>query len=182
MPRLEAPQHVGVGGITLRQWRSDDALVLRTMAQDPSIQKFTTIPRFTTGHEWSAWIAARSEDAVAGRALFLAVELGDEPVGSVNVIRLDAVHRKAELGYWLAAPHRGKGLMTTALAQMSRWCLEAYDLIRLELLVPPENEPSLRVAQRVGYTCEGLLRAFRFHEGQPLDLFCLSLLPEDTVK
>lgn len=150
--------------------------------QDASIQRFTTMPRFTTEPEWSAWIDARREDALEGRALFLAVETPSGPVGSVNIIRLEEANRKAELGFWLAPSHRGQGIMTIALGEMSRWCFDEYGFVRLELLVMPENEASLRLARRVGYTCEGLLRSYRVYQGRRLDLWCLSLLPEDQIR
>jgi RimJ/RimL family protein N-acetyltransferase len=149
--------------------------------QDALIQRFTTMPHFATEPEWSAWIDARREDALEGRALFLAVDTPSGPVGSVNIIRLDEADRKAELGFWLAPTHRGQGIMTIALAQMSRWCFEEYGFARLELLVLPENEASLRLARRVGYTCEGLLRSYRVYQGRRLDLLCLSLLSEDQI-
>lgn len=180
--RLTAPRGAHGAGQTLREWRPGDESALIASTQDTSIQRFTTMPRFTTEPEWSAWIDARREDALEGRALFLAVETPSGPVGSVNIIRLEEANRKAELGFWLAPSHRGQGIMTIALGEMSRWCFDEYGFVRLELLVMPENEASLRLARRVGYTCEGLLRSYRVYQGRRLDLWCLSLLPEDQIR
>lgn len=178
LPDLQAPD----SGLALREWRSGDERVLAGIAADASIKRFTTMPRFEAESDWTAWIEARRSDALAGRALFLAIETSAGPVGSINILRLSEGNRSAELGFWLAPAFRGQGIMTSALAQMSRWCFARYGFFRLELFVIPENEASLRLARRVGYACEGLLRSYRVFEGKRLDLWSLSLLAEDPIK
>ena len=84
-----------------------------------------------------------------------------------------ARHRRAEhrveFGYWLAPEARGRGIATRALRLIAGWSL-AGGYIRLELFTHPDNIPSGRVAERAGFTREGLRRAWDLdRDGNPVD-------------
>lgn len=60
----------------------------------------------------------------------------------------------AEVGYWTAAPARGRGVAPLALRALGDWAFEAFagdGLMRLELLHQVDNEASCRVAEKSGY-------------------------------
>ena len=61
---------------------------------------------------------------------------------------------------------------------MSRFALEELELRRLELLTDPDNVASQRVAEKVGFQREGVLRAHLPHrDGRVRDGVMFSLLP-----
>jgi RimJ/RimL family protein N-acetyltransferase len=66
----------------------------------------------------------------------------------------------AEVGYWLTQEARGRGAATIAVQLVSRWAFTVVGIDRLSLQTAPENVASQRVAQRAGFTREGLLRAW----------------------
>jgi len=66
----------------------------------------------------------------------------------------------AEVGYWLAPEARGHGAATIAVQLVSRWAFTVVGVDRLSLQTAPENVASQRVAERAGFTREGLLRAW----------------------
>ena len=72
----------------------------------------------------------------------------------------------ADIGYWLAADATGRGLMTRAVRAMTQLAFEEYGLERLTIHAEPENEASWRVAERVGYRYEGLLRGVARFDGR----------------
>jgi [ribosomal protein S5]-alanine N-acetyltransferase len=86
---------------------------------------------------------------------------------------------RGEIGYWMAREARGRGLGTRAVRLLSRWAIDALALERVELLANPANEGSQRLAERAGFTREGLLRRYRTRHGVREDLVMFSLLPED---
>jgi GrpB-like predicted nucleotidyltransferase (UPF0157 family) len=83
------------------------------------------------------------------------------------------------VGYYLAAEARGRGLATRALKLLSRWGIEELGLARIEVLAHPDNVGSQRVALRVGFQREGLLRSYRDRKGERDDLLMFSLLPHE---
>ena len=58
-----------------------------------------------------------------------------------------------EAGWVLHSDHHGKGFAAEALAALLGWA-DAQKMMRTCCLIDPENAPSLRLAQRVGYVEE----------------------------
>jgi RimJ/RimL family protein N-acetyltransferase len=54
-------------------------------------------------------------------------------------------------------------------------------MLRLELLISPENPASRRVAERCGYVQDGTLRSLHFKQGLREDTELWSRLPSDPA-
>ena len=103
-------------------------------------------------------------------------------VGVVGADDLDVgtTHR-ANLGYWLARPYWGRGLMTEAVRRYVRYALERLEVVRLTAEVFPWNEASARVLEKVGFRREGRLRRHREKDGALVDVLYYGLLREDVA-
>jgi [ribosomal protein S5]-alanine N-acetyltransferase len=86
---------------------------------------------------------------------------------------------RATVGYWLLPEARGKGLMSRALLLVTRWAFADLGLKRIGLLADPRNASSVRVAERAGFTREGVLRSWVDVNGERVDHVSYSLLPAD---
>ena len=85
----------------------------------------------------------------------------------------------AETGYWIGPADRGRGYVTEALLAVAAYAFEA-GLYRLELLAATGNVASQRVAERAGFTREGVLREARpAPGGRRSDMVLFSLLEEE---
>ena len=104
----------------------------------------------------------------------------DELLGSIALAHIDWEDHRAEMGYWVAREARGRSVASRATKLLSRHAIETLGFERLELLAHPENEASLRVALKAGYTREGLLRLYRRRRGVREDLVMFSLLASDV--
>jgi RimJ/RimL family protein N-acetyltransferase len=82
-----------------------------------------------------------------------------------------------EVGYWVAAPARGRGVATRAVRLLCAWAFAELPLARIQLHTLPGNEASERVAERAGFTREGRLRSFAEMKGRRVDITMFSLLP-----
>ena len=86
--------------------------------------------------------------------------------------------RVGHIGYWCAPEARARGITTRALRLVSRWGLEELGLGRVELITDPDNTASQRVAEKVGFRREGILRSHLLHpDGRRRDSVMFSLLP-----
>ena len=114
--------------------------------------------------------------AVADRA-------SGDVVGSIALHVLDRELANVEVGYWTAAPARGRGLTTRALRLLSDWALREAGAQRVQLRADVLNTASLRVAEKAGYTREGTLRASAFNarQGRRVDYAVFSLLPGEAT-
>jgi RimJ/RimL family protein N-acetyltransferase len=59
---------------------------------------------------------------------------------------------------------------------MARWAFSTLSIARLELTCGPDNGPSQRVAERCGFTREGVLRSHIPFKGGRRDTVIFSLL------
>jgi len=86
-----------------------------------------------------------------------------------------------EIGYWIDERHQGKGLVTEAAAALAKHALTDLALTRVEIHTNPDNSPSNRVAEKLGFTREGVLRKrFSYASDKPLrDLVFWTLFRED---
>ena len=83
-----------------------------------------------------------------------------EGSGTIGLRLFPDDRRLAEVGYSLRRRARGRGAATTALRLVSNWAIEELGIQRVNLMTAPENVASQRVAERAGFTREGLLRAW----------------------
>ena len=67
------------------------------------------------------------------------------------------------------------------LGLLTRWGFAELGLERIELRIDVENGASERVAERAGYTREGVLRSVAFKEGLRADVAVWSRLRSDPA-
>ena len=70
------------------------------------------------------------------------------------------VAQAATLGYWMGAPHAGKGRMTRAVAAVVGFGFDSLRLHRIEAACIPDNAPSIALLERNGFQREGFARAY----------------------
>ena len=128
------------------------------------------------------WARFTHEQAARGLGCYFVVTVDEEVAGAADVRLVDREDpRIGELGYLLAAPFRGRGVMSSALSLLVEWSFAGPPrLERVQALVHPDNEGSSAVLARLGFVCEGLLRSFRAAgPGRREDREMWSLLPID---
>jgi RimJ/RimL family protein N-acetyltransferase len=114
-------------------------------------------------------------------AAYAVVDPEDSLLGSASLLSIDWHRSAGVVAYWLAPESRGKGIGTSAVTMLCQWAFEALGLARLELRVDVRNEPSQRLAERVGFRREGLLRSSEEIHGARIDQYLYSLLPTDPI-
>ena len=87
----------------------------------------------------------------------------------------------ANLGYWMGERHAGKGHMTEAVRGALRFAFSDLALHRVEAACLPENEPSRRLLERVGFKREGLARGYLRINGNWCDHLLYGVLSSDRL-
>ena len=162
-------------GILLRPWREEDARVVHAACQDPAIQHWLpNLPRPYTHDDARTFVTS---GLGLGPYQFAVVDEG-HVVGSIG-LQLGS-SQTGHIGYWCAADARGRGTTTRALRRLCRYALDELGLERLDLLTDVDNLASRRVAEKVGFRCEGVMRSHLRHpDGRRRDSAMFSLLPEE---
>jgi RimJ/RimL family protein N-acetyltransferase len=168
------------GDVALRPWKRGDVEAVTAACQDPEIPRWTVVPKQYTERHARDFIAGTAADQAAGRELALAiVDRDDRVLGAVGVTNFDWADHRCEIGYWVAAEARRRGIGARAARLLARWAVGTLGMERVELLAHPGNDASQRLAERAGFTREGTLRRYRRRHGVREDLVMFSLLAED---
>lgn len=157
--------------LILRPFTLDDVPAITRACQDPEIQRWIpVIPRPYSEADARSFVEA---DNLGHQ--FAIVEAG-ELIGSIGM-RVNEF-ATGHVGYWCAKEARGRGLTSRALRLVARFGLDELGLGRLELVTDPDNTASQRVAEKVGFRREGILRSHVLHpDGRRRDSVMFSLLP-----
>jgi ribosomal-protein-alanine N-acetyltransferase len=105
------------------------------------------------------YVRERSPNGFTMRTeLQLVLEYDGKFAGALSFHTLVLEEEKAEIGYWLTADVRGKGIATQATKLLTEYGFDTIGFHRIEALVVESNKPSLKVLTNAGYVQEGVLR------------------------
>jgi ribosomal-protein-alanine N-acetyltransferase len=171
------------GPVTLRPIRLRDARVLERELMDNRtwLRKWeATNPYGPLSFDTRASIRSLQANARAGYGLPFLVEYDGEVCGQLNVSSISyGSVSSSSIGYWVSQRFAGKGITPTAVALASDYVFSQLRLHRIEICIRPENAPSLRVVEKLGYRYEGLRRRFIHINGDWRDHFCFGLVAEE---
>lgn len=102
-------------------------------------------------------------------------------LGMVSLHRIDWMRRSGGIGYWVRRSEWGRGIAPEAARAMLDVAFVECGLHRVEVLVAPENKPSQRVVDKVGFVREGVARGAEFVNGSHLDHIQYALLRSDVM-
>ena len=172
-PRVPPPYAIRAERLTLRCWEPRDAPLLKD-ALDTSLEHL---------RPWMPWAADEPrplDDKVELLRTFRGrFDLGEDFVYGIfepdesEVIGGSGLHTRVgpgalEIGYWIRASRVGSGLAREAAAALTVVAFRVCGVDRVEILVDPENAPSLRIPRALGFTEEATLRRrLPAKEGEP---------------
>lgn len=93
---------------------------------------------------------------------------GGALIGGLGFDGLANGHR-AEIGYWLAKPFWGRGIMTDVVRGACEFAVTTWGLVRVTAHVFESNLASARVLEKCGFVLEGRLRKHHLKDGKFLD-------------
>lgn len=86
----------------------------------------------------------------------------------------------ATLGYWVDQARAGRGIAPTAVALVTDHCFQVLGLHRMEINIRPENGPSLRVVEKLGFRDEGYRPRYLHINGEWADHRTFALTSEEV--
>lgn len=162
----------------IRPWRPGDAADLASALNNRKVLDNLRdgLPFPYTAADAADYISAML--AADRNAVFpWAIDVAGTAVGSIGVFRRENIHfRTAELGYYLAEPYWGRGLMTAAVRQTVRAIFTDTDILRIFAEPFAHNIGSCRVLEKAGFQMEGVLRANAVKNGRILDMKLYALV------
>ena len=161
---------------TLRSWKLSDIDSLVKYANNSDIAKFMTdkFPHPYTRDAGFAFISFATKD---NPKHIFAIDVNGEAVGGIGLHPKEDIESKnAELGYWLAEPFWGNGIITKAIGQMLEFGFKTYDINRIFARPFGTNIASQRVLEKSGFTFECKFEKTLLKNGIALDELYYSFL------
>jgi RimJ/RimL family protein N-acetyltransferase len=149
IPLPDPPLHEG--DLALRPWRPGDGPALAAGWADPEVARWTGVPSTTDTAAAERWIAGEADRRARGLALDLAIEVDDEVVGEIGLLNVDGEPGTAEIGWWVAPTHRGRGIAGTAAQLVASWAVDELSVTTVIARCDAENPASVRVAEAAGF-------------------------------
>lgn len=172
------------GDITLRAVKIRDAKLLEQelMENRGWLRKWeATSPYAPMSFDTRASIRGLLSHSRTGNGLPFIIESNGELAGQLNVSSITwGSLSSATIGYWVSERFAGKGITPTVVALATDYCFFQLGLHRMEICIRPENAPSLRVVEKLGFRYEGLRRRYIHINGEWRDHFCFALVAEEV--
>jgi ribosomal-protein-alanine N-acetyltransferase len=154
---------------TLRPWTISDLDNLVKYAGNPKIAKNMTdmFPHPYTIEKGKAFIENATKDEPIH---IFAIDIDGQAIGAIGIHPQTDIHRKnAELGYWLAEPFWGQGIITKVIVQIVEIALKTFDIDRIFARPFGTNIASQKALQKAGFVFEGKFEKTIFKNGEYLD-------------
>jgi RimJ/RimL family protein N-acetyltransferase len=169
--------------IRLEPLTDEHGAAMDALARDEDVARFTRVPEPVPDGFGGMWVERyrRGRDEGTNAGFAIVDSESDDFLGFVALVKVDLETQEAEAGYIVASNARGRGVATRALRVLTAWAFAELPLERIELFVDVANPASEIVAQRCGYTREGVLRWTYLKRGLRSDTIVYSKLRREHV-
>ncbi|MDP2721538.1 MAG: GNAT family protein [Bacteroidales bacterium] len=143
--------------IRLRKWEMSDLESLITYANNANIANNLTdvFPHPYTKADGECFITMVQED---DPVKVFAIEIDGKACGAIGIFPQPDIHKKnAEMGYWLAEPFWGKGIMTKLIGEMIAYGFTTWDIDRIFARPFGSNLASQQILRKNGMKLEARL-------------------------
>jgi RimJ/RimL family protein N-acetyltransferase len=174
------PDELRVDELWLRAPREDDVERIAPAFRDPDVGGEAGLPEVGADELRAMMREMLPEMRATGMLAPYLIEdtQTGEILGGFTLHHLDRMRDSVELGYWLFAEARGRGVATRAVRAAVDHAL-ADEIYCVEAHVRVGNDASERVLERVGFEREGVRRRFLRHHGRRVDATLFTLLAPD---
>lgn len=153
----------------LRPWSTADLASLVRYANNSNIAKNMTdqFPFPYTESNGRTFIEFASKgDPIR----IFAIDIDGQAAGGIGIHPQDDIQRKnAELGYWLAEPFWGRGIISDAIKQVVKIAFDTFDIDRIFARPFGTNIASQRVLEKNNFRLEGRFEKTLIKDGVLLD-------------
>jgi RimJ/RimL family protein N-acetyltransferase len=168
--------------LNVRPLVADDDKHVAEIFADKLTQRWLPVPTEygqIEGRAWCTELAAERRDSGAGDHYAIVRREDERLVGCLWSKRADWVARSTEVAFAVASDARGFGVAAEAVDALTIALILEHGFQRVELRVAPGNVASRRVAEKAGFTYEGLLRNAGYVHSGRVDLQVWSLVAAD---
>ncbi|MFS3927237.1 GNAT family N-acetyltransferase [Priestia flexa] len=167
--------------LTLRESKESDAVHMLRYLSDPVVMKHMGLEPFQTIDDVKSELSWYRNIVNEGTGMRWGITLKEEGViiGSCGFLDYESSHERASVGYELHQEYWRQGIAAEAMKAVIEYGFSNWKLHRIQALIEPENISSQKLAEKLGFHQEGLLREYEHTCGKFDDLYMYSLLKRE---
>ena len=172
---------IDLGKYQIRSYELTDKISLIKYANNKNVSKNLkdSFPYPYSEKDATKWL---NLTCIQNPELNFAIATREELIGGIGLLLQPDVYRySAEVGYWLAEPFWGKGIVTKALIAFTNYAFKQFDLERLFAGVFDGNNASVKVLENAGYKFEGRYRKAVYKNDLFKDQLMYGILKEEIT-
>jgi len=164
----------------LRPWKINDAEELSLIANNKKIADnlrdgFPNPYSLEDAYKWLDMVLAFNDPP-----RYFAIIIDKKLAGSIGIVTKEDIYRKnVEIGYFLAEPYWGRGIITNAIRAVTAYAFKSFDIVRVYAEPFADNEGSKRALEKAGFRCEAVFKNYVIKNGIIKDSCIYSVLKED---
>lgn len=168
--------------VSLRPYRDGDADALFALYGDPEVTRWWSHAPWTDRQQVLDHFERMRRDRESSEFYpwAIASNADDGLIGTAALYDIDRTHRRGMIGYSLSPLSQGHGYAHEALRLMIGFAWTTLDLQRLEADTDPDNAPSRRLLEKLGFLQEGHMRKRWFVHDAWHDTSWYGLLREEV--
>ncbi|MBQ1074665.1 GNAT family N-acetyltransferase [Micromonospora sp. C31] len=172
----------GATEVRLRPMEEHDLDAIVDTCRDPETIRWTSVPDPYERADAESYLHhTRGTWAGGSSACFVVADADDRYVGTIDLRLSAADPLLADVGFMADPRARGRGHLSAALTALGTWGFTTLGLARIEWRANVGNTASRRVAEKAGFTVEGIARGGLTHRDQRVDVWVGALLAADLT-
>jgi ribosomal-protein-serine acetyltransferase len=146
-------------------------------------------------HNWLEWVDKTTKPEHSAQliqlslhqlqtqeSLALGIFYDGRLIGGIGMHDWHLATKKAQAGYWISKDYEGQGIINKCMQHFITFLFEKIGLNKIELHFIPTNKRSAKVAERLGFKIEGIIRQSVIRNGVPADYVIAGLLKSEWKK
>jgi ribosomal-protein-serine acetyltransferase len=171
----------------------DDHILLRTYEPADAAELFNAVNNSRKHlHTWLDWVdkttrQEHSEQFIqqslhqldTQEALALGIFYDGKIIGGIGMHEWQQHTKRVQIGYWIIKEFEGKNIIYNCLTKFVAFLFEKIGLNKIEIHFAASNKRSAKVASRLGFKIEGVIRQSTIRNGLPEDMVVAGLLKSE---
>jgi RimJ/RimL family protein N-acetyltransferase len=179
------PERITTDRFELRRFgrRDSDRLAAAVRSSLPELQRW--LPWAHPGYDRDEAVGYVRESSLSwreGRAFDFAIRSRTDSsshLGNISIWQVSRMGRSGEIGYWVRTDQAGQGIATEVTRALVTVGFENLGFHKINLRIAVGNRASERVAEKLGFAREGILREELLIQGRWVDHTMYSLLEHE---
>ncbi|MCM3490269.1 GNAT family N-acetyltransferase [Alkalihalophilus marmarensis] len=132
-----------------------------------------------TAEDTKSFVLANLKNYAEQKSLTTYIVYNKQIAGIVSFNTIDWNNKSVSIGYWIGQEFQGNGIVYDAVKALTNHAFHDLGLNRVEIRAAVQNEKSRAVAERLGFTQEGIVRETEWLYDHYVDHVIYSMLRRD---